>query len=304
MFRIIDGALYEGKVSYDAWDVRVWREGGHTEVSASRPVIWAEVASAGPVVDLLGNLVEPEPLTEAEQAALDAERKEKNLERAARRARTKCRRLIKAASLDEMLTLTYRENQTDRALAQRHFKEWVRRMRRALPEFRYVAALEPQARGAWHIHLATDRLPKHVSYRGVRIDAWKLGTRVWRSIVGEGNGLCFVGGKDRFGRPRRDRMSIAQLAAYVSKYITKGYADCDAEVNRYSCSCGLDAGKPECLRLHCTSIRDMVETIVFATSLERVVAMSLTPMGDRFWFCTEPGMKRGKLNDVGGIRKG
>ncbi|MET3181109.1 UNVERIFIED_ORG: hypothetical protein ABIC43_004278 [Variovorax guangxiensis] len=224
MYRIIDGVLYEGKVSYEAWDVRVWQCGGHREISAARPIIWEERNALSPLAkELMAEHVAE--LTAEEKEAIEAEKRERNLERAARRARTKCRRLIKAAQFNEMLTLTYRENQTDRSLAKKHFKEWVRRMKKALGKFCYVAAPEPQARGAWHIHVATWKLPKMAEYQGVKIPAWRLGTEIWRDIVGEDNGLCFVGGKDRHGRPRRARMGIAELAAYVSKYITKGYAD-------------------------------------------------------------------------------
>lgn len=293
MFRIIDGVLYEGKVNYEAWDVRVWQANGHREVSASRPVIWEEHNALSPLAKemLVEHVAE---LTDAEKAAAEAEKHERNLERASRRARTKCRRLIKAAEFDEMLTLTYKQNQTDRALAKKHFKEWVRRMKRALGDFGYVAALEPQARGSWHIHIATWKLPTHAEYRGVKIQAWKLGTEVWHSIVGdyEGkrNGLCFVGGKDRHGRPRRERMSIAKIAAYVSKYITKGYADAPAEVNRYSASEGLETGaKPSFDRLFdVKTVRELTERLVELFDGETVVAMSLSTMHDRFWYCVEP----------------
>ena len=73
--------------------------------------------------------------------------------------------------------------------------------------FRYCTGFEPQQRGAWHMHVATHKLPQHVEYKGVKIEAWKLGTRIWRSIVGENNGLCFVGGKlARNGHKRRKNM--------------------------------------------------------------------------------------------------
>lgn len=288
MYRIINGVLYEGKVSYDAWDVRIWEANGHREISASRPVIWQEHDALTPeALRMMGEHVAE--LTEEEREAIEAQKREQNLKKNARRARTKCRRLIKAAQFNEMLTLTYRENQTDRALASRHFKEWVRRMKRALPGFAYVSALEPQARGAWHIHVSTWKLPKHVEYEGVKIPAWRLGTEVWRSIVGEDNGMCFVGGKDRHGRPRKERMSNAKIAAYVSKYITKGYADAPAEVNRYSASSGLDdGGRPEVWRIADLSVRELTELLVELKTGQTVVAFSLTHLQDRFWYCVEP----------------
>ena len=65
----------------------------------------------------------------------------KNRERSAKRAKTKVRRLVKAKNLDTMLTLTYRENMTDRSRMARDFDVFVKRLRRALPSFSTSASL-------------------------------------------------------------------------------------------------------------------------------------------------------------------
>ena len=75
------------------------------------------------------------------------ERAAANRERSARRAKTQVRRLIKAKNLDTMLTLTYRENMTDRARMARDFDVFMKRIRRIFPSFEYVCVFEEQKRG-------------------------------------------------------------------------------------------------------------------------------------------------------------
>lgn len=307
MFRIVvmpDGerVLLEGKVCPDAWDVRIWEANGHREISARPKLIWSEAGTLSPIamqmMDEAGShLTEAERQAEAEQAA--AERAERNLKRAAGRAKTQCRRIIKTEAFNELLTLTYRENQTDVELFKKHFAEWHRRMKRALGEFRYCAGFEPQERGAWHAHVACHKLPRTVLYQGVRIDAWKLGTAVWRSIVGADNGLCFVGGKTRHGLPRRSRMSIAQMAAYVSKYIIKHYELMPGEANRYSHSKGTKVGKPYTVTVTgldpACAFEDVVELSFRLDRGHRVVSHRATRddwSGGRYWLVTEPDRMR------------
>lgn len=51
------------------------------------------------------------------------------------------------------LTLTYKENMTDRARLMDDFEEFVRRLRKRIGHFEYIVAAEPQGRGAWHLHV-------------------------------------------------------------------------------------------------------------------------------------------------------
>lgn len=53
------------------------------------------------------------------------------------------------------ITLTYRENMTDVKRLYRDFKNFYKRLRRRYQEykFEYIYTIEPQLRGAWHIHL-------------------------------------------------------------------------------------------------------------------------------------------------------
>ena len=259
MFRIIDGVLCEGKIDSTTWDVRVFEVNGHREISARNPMVWYERGDPA-TVDGLGFPLDPMPMTDAEIAAEKEEKRKKKQKQSAARAKTACRHFIKAEGFDELLTLTYREKQLDRALCKVHFKEWVRRMKRALPGFRYCGSFERQKSGSMHVHLATMKLPTHAEFAGVKIKAWELGTRVWRSVVGDNNGLCFVGGKLPNGKYRRN-MSLAKMAAYVSKYIMKDWEDVPDEVNRYSRSNGSTVPKPTTMRFHDLKLADLISLV-------------------------------------------
>lgn len=238
----------------------------------------------------------PEP--DPERDAADAEeRRLRNLERNAKRAKTQCRRFIKAHGFEEMLTITYRDNQQDEALFKEHFAKWVRRMRKALGgTFDYCAGFEPQERGAWHAHVACHKLPKHAAYKGVKIEAWKLGTTIWRDVVGktaEGkdNGLVFVGGKPKWGK-RRQRMSVGKSAAYVSKYITKHYELMPEGKNRYSRSNGDVVGKPITMRLRGFTLADLIGEAFMQFDGEVVLSHSVNRFNDAWWLATEPDQDR------------
>ncbi|MFE8646718.1 hypothetical protein ACFX58_16695 [Sphingomonas sp. NCPPB 2930] len=299
MERIIDGVLYEGKIVPDAWDVRIWEANGHREVSARQQVVFEEVGPAPAhmlnVADswavYIGAADSPQE-RDIRIAMYHAEREEKDLKnrrRAAQRAKTACRRIIKAEGFDELLTLTYRENQRDRELCKKHFKEWVRRMKRSLGDaFRYCASFERQERGSMHVHLATHKLPKMAMYKGVKIKAWELGTKVWRSIVGDNNGLCFVGGRTKNGGYRRN-MSIGKMAAYVSKYILKDFEDAPLESNRYSRSNGLVIQKSKLLRFAGVgTVWDVLELAFECTDGHVIVSHSVDADRGSYWLVTEP----------------
>ncbi|TAM39758.1 MAG: hypothetical protein EPN61_12015 [Burkholderiaceae bacterium] len=283
MERIVDGILFEGKRVANCFDVKTWSANGVMERSI-RPVMeWTELGPApGPLFDLFGNLMEPTPASDAELE----EKRQRKLQQSAMRAKTMCRRVIITEGFDELLTLTYRENQTDRDLCKAHFKEWYRRMKRALKTFRFCASFEVQQRGAMHIHIATHKLPEHAHYKGVKIKAWQLGTRIWRDIVGADNGLCFVGGKSKFGKGRRKNMSLAKMASYVSKYIMKDYENAPEQSNRYSRSNGTVVGEVHTMRLNGSLLDLMVVTFECGEG-DVIVSHRVGRFGDSAWLCTE-----------------
>lgn len=291
--------VLHGEVLEDAWDVYVKNVNGHRETSFRNAVIWSETDKiAPPVFDREAYLAqfdgEELEIRVRELEREEAERRAKQLRKNAQRAKAACRWFIKANGLNELLTLTYRENQTARELCKRHFKEWVRRMKRELGgRFVYCASFERQDRGAMHVHIACHKLPQHAAHKGVKVKGWELGTRVWRSIVGKDNGLCFVGGRKATGRPKQ--RSIAKIAAYVSKYIMKDYEDAPEESNRYSRSDSRDGiaqlPKAERVRIWGASYQEMIELAFQCTEGEIVVShrASMDKYGEgQYWLVTEP----------------
>lgn len=159
---------------------------------------WSFVPSARPAKSLRGT----------------APSREQHEDRAIRRARSRIRQLVLAASADHLLTLTYRENVVDFERSCSDVARFVRLIRRQQPGWVYVAVAERQKRGAWHWHLAV---------RG-RQDVQLL-RAAWRCVVGEGN-IDVV-------PPRGSgaRRSLA-LVRYLSKYLTKGFETADRALNR------------------------------------------------------------------------
>jgi hypothetical protein len=275
----VSNILFEGKRLDDQWDVSIWEKNGHREVSARQVVQWVEIGEV-PALDKIDLLLDAE---------LIEEKRLRSLQKAAQRAQTMCRRVIKAEGFNELLTITYRQNQTCRETAKKHFKEWVRRMKSALGgDFRYCASFEKQDRGAMHMHVACHKLPKHGVHKGVKIEGWKLGTQVWRSIVGKDNGLVFVGGKKASVSKKRVRKSPAKMAQYVSKYIMKDYADSPEESNRYSRSNGSDVPKPTHLRLTGCTLADAIGAMFECKDGDVIVSHRLGDFKDTYWLCTEP----------------
>ena len=289
----------EGEKRDDAWDVSTWEQNGVRERSARAVIRWREIGEVPrPLTDdecramILADFADDPVKLAARLLNLDEDierRKNRSLVSAARRAKTMCRRVIISEGFDEMLTLTYRENQEDRALCKVHFAAWVRRMKKALGEFRFCASFERQERGAMHIHCATHRLPHHAKYRGVKIKAWEVGTRIWRDIVGADNGLCFVGGKTKWGGgARRKKMGLAKMAAYVSKYIMKDFEQSPAESNRYQRSLGIAVPKSQKMFLQCT-LAELIAVTFEQGEGDVVIAHRVSKWKDGLWLCVEAG---------------
>lgn len=209
-----DGCLYARADTPYAYDLRVHDLGhGHYEATALPRFAWHEVSAleSGAQADYEAALADPPPPSEKE--LLD--RLAANRERSTRRARTKVRRLAKFKGLTVMLTLTYRENMTDRERMARDFDVFVKRVRRVLRGFEYVCVFERQKRGAWHAHIAVQRIQSHYSHKGTLVRSYDLLRSMWRGVVGADNGNIDV------SRNRRVSRSSAKLAAYLSKYIGK-----------------------------------------------------------------------------------
>ncbi|MDH5669274.1 MAG: hypothetical protein OEY86_14815 [Nitrospira sp.] len=130
--------------------------------------------------------------------------KELNQKRAAARAAAQIRRDILTIQADRMLTLTYRENMTDRKQTIADLAAFQRKVRKVIPNWASVAVLEYQKRGAAHWHLA---IAGFVDVKVLR--------RLWREVVGEGNiDISFK----RQGQGNH----YSKLASYMGKYLSKG----------------------------------------------------------------------------------
>jgi len=151
----------------------------------------------------------------------ESENTEQNLRDAAKRAKQQVRLRCKAISADRMITLTYRENMMDKARLKKDFDALRRRLGR-VQDFQYVAVAERQKRGAWHLHIA---VKGRQNYRVLR--------SIWRSIVGEDNGNIDV------RNPFKERGLRHRLASYISKYITKDFAEHALNEKRYWTSRGV-----------------------------------------------------------------
>lgn len=148
--------------------------------------------------------------------------REMHEDRAGRRARSRLRQLILSSGADHLLTLTYRANVTDFRQASQDLSAFIRRVRKHLPNWVFIAVPERQERGAWHWHLAV------VGRQDV-----KLLRLVWRAVVGEGN---IDLQKPPAGMNRR-----LALVRYLSKYLGKGFTDGDRQLNghRFRASVGI-----------------------------------------------------------------
>lgn len=202
---------------------------GHGQIEAVvQPASqWFELPSLTPYA--LAVAVELQQLSRVFTVEEQAERDALNEERSCRRARTKVRRLAKFKRLDTMLTLTYSDNQTDRALAQVHLAAFIRRVKRIIPGFEYIAVAEPQKRGAWHWHMAVKQLSSGYWVGGRYVQSWGLLRAIWRSVIaGGGNIDVKAPGKPGYG--------VHKLSSYLTKYISKGFGAGVKHQNRYQCS--------------------------------------------------------------------
>jgi hypothetical protein len=209
---------------------------------------------------------------------------ERSAQKAAGRARKSCRQKIKHAGFTQLLTLTYRANQCSLDTMRTDFARWLRIMRRLIPGFRAVYGFERQKRGAWHCHIACDRLPRLMQYKGCKVSSWKVGTAVWRSVVPSG-GLCFVGGRDgRFNR----YSSAGKIAGYVSKYLTKENAQGEDGRRMWDSTQGLTPELPKVFDLPDMPMADAIAMAFELRPGEVVLKHVLGKYGDMWLLHTEP----------------
>lgn len=212
----------------DRYKVKAYDLGnGQLEASASRCVDWVEADWSPQVIRDHLDMIAKHREDHAE------EHSQRVAEISARRAKKRVRHLCKAMGTDSMVTLTYRALMTDLALCKAHVKEFNRRLKRWLPDFQCVAGFERQKRGAWHVHLATARIPHHFMEKNAlgvpcRVKSYDLLRRIWHSVVGD------LGGNADLAKRKAKGSRCAQIAAYIAKYITKEFTEGEKWSNRWT----------------------------------------------------------------------
>jgi len=288
MIRIIDGVAYLGQPG-DHLDVRAHQLGnGHIEVTGSRRLDWQELEWTRDQV------ADHEAVMERYREENADELRERSIKSAARRAKTRVRRLCKAMGVDTMLTLTYRANQTDLALCKRHLKEFNRRLLRVMPGLCFVAAFEPQERGAWHVHLATTRVPRSIIVNGreavydknararVSVKSYDAIRNVWRGVVGDLGGTVNVA-----RRKFHSKNTPAQIASYIAGYIVKEFAAGERWSNRWTKFGDIDVPPPVVLGSVSTVMDCLEVSFSLLHEAASVVKMHLNKWRDSFYLAAE-----------------
>lgn len=240
MERIINGTRFESKPADFVRVIATTTHTGHIEMSAYRPHVWHE---AGEVLPYDAHLhgkgyhsayIESEQQRLREQMTLDAEQRadeiaEMHAKQSAQRAKKASRLACKSIGADSLMTLTYRDNMQELPVCKKHLKEFARRVSRIWPDFQAVCAFEQQKRGAWHVHLATHKVPASLQSDGVKVKSFDLLRRIWRSVTGP-----LGGNVDVKNKARNSQKSPARIAAYLSKYITKAFELGEKFSNRWT----------------------------------------------------------------------
>lgn len=213
-----------------------------------------------------------------------------NRERSASRAKRNCRHKIKHAGFNSLLTGTYRENMEDFDRARRDFAAFLRKMRQVLPGFRAVYSFERQDRGAWHWHMACDRLPMLLQYKGVKVKSFDVARAVWRSVVGFNNGNVDVDGHRKRRKAHADQRkgSLAALAGYVSKYLTKDYGEGLYGRNMWGSTQGLTPPPAMVLELPECSLLDAIQCAFEVLPGHRIAVHRICRFGNSWVLYTEP----------------
>lgn len=265
-------------------------DNGHAEASITRYKTLSELPQGY------------DPFTGWEHQPTGTERgsgdRESNIDRAARRARSSARIRCKASGFDSLFTFTYRECVTDRELLAQHWKEAVRRIRRLMPDFSYLAVVEVQKRGALHLHVATHRLPHLLAWKGAKVKSWNVLRAIWRSVVGD------LGGNfDESKRRSRSRASSLRIARYITKYVTKDFADGDLNRKRYWA--GGEWAAPKRVSMLFPRLGEGISPGLVGLVFEEVVGQGaefshwISPDGSTYWIAAlnGPAGAKGRVNE-------
>lgn len=217
--------------------------------------------------------------------------REKSIESATRRAKRDVRHKCKAMAINSLWTLTFKQNVTDREVALRCLDRFRRRVALVIPGWRYVAVLEPQTRGAWHIHIATHALPKLLADNGVKVKSWNVMRAIWRRVAGDLGGNFDEAkrvGRWGTGKPMRGAGAIAR---YIAGYVAKDMAESELNRKRYSASKGVEI--PDAYRALFDGDESMADliTLAYAACGDNVVSR---------WYDADRGVFFIETDDSGG----
>lgn len=291
---VIRGGLH-CEVFEQGWNYKVWqsRDSGQIEHKLWPRLVYVPMGDpddpadadvwADPPIDQSGTMIEAERLEKKRLLAL---------EKSARRAKQRCTHKIKEAGFSSLLTCTYADNVGDFDRMRRDWASFVRKVSPFIKNWACVFAFEQQKRGAWHVHAAIRQLDTYLwvpegrgkHARLVMVRSWDYLRRAWRGIVGKGN--IDVDGHRKRGRfsqgGRRAGESLARLAGYVSKYLTKDHAKGPPGRNRWGSTQGINPVKPRLITLPRMPMIEAMELIWHVPPGHRVVQHSMGKDG-KFW---------------------
>ena len=141
----------------------------------------------------------------------DKEEKKQKAKSSLARTRNEMRRKINAnPTLLTFLTLTFKENITDVKKANIIFNRFIVRMRKRIEDFKYIAVIEFQQRGAVHYHLLCDLdISKLITKEATRKYERDFSQNHWK------NGFVTIKPADH----------VDNMGAYFCKYLSKDMFD-------------------------------------------------------------------------------
>lgn len=296
MEQIVNHKGYWCKVVHQGWKVRQWKseKTGQCETLIYPRKLYVPEGDIDDPAVLVNEIDQSGTLVEEERK--EAARKAARVRNKAK-AKAKCRHTIKTYALRQLATGTYKENMVDFDRARRDFAAFLRLMRRYIPGFRAVYAFERQDRGAWHWHAAIDKLPPFFVHEGVRLRSFDFVRRMWVRVVGryEGkdNGTVNFDGhnKTKLGTPAKwtGNQSLALIAGYVSKYLTKDTEEGIEGRNMWGRTQGITAEKPVTMEFsEPCSLADVIRLAFAVPEGHRIVQHACWGFG-KFWrLYTEP----------------
>lgn len=209
----------------------------------------------------ISNIPKPEKSESEIEAA-----KQENLERAVKHAKRTVRFLVQQLKADRLLTLTYRENVQDREKVKADFTRFRRLVkegwkgRHGLPNWRYVAVLELQKRGAFHIHIAVQGWQQITFLR----ECWyrALGASIDSKGSETPGAVNVTPPRDDNGASRKKEWATVRLASYIVKYMAKTFGEFNSEKNRYWRSKDIEAPISYRHWLCATNMEDAINELI------------------------------------------